>query len=182
MALIYTARLDPDKPEWIRRRLVAHGLPADVTAEKVGSYRFDDPAGEIGVESMVVRVGDRLYQTAFAYRGDAPAEGDVVAEVEHSVLGHRWVVDAATDPDARRILAAAVRGEIPQARLEMHDESGTYLETRAPDLTLRVIGADATGELEVPVELSETDEADVDGPRCLVAEGDGVRAVVARLS
>ncbi|MSE22741.1 hypothetical protein GKC44_16225, partial [Lactobacillus parabuchneri] len=47
---------------------------------------------------------------------------------------------------------------------------------------LRVIGADATGELEVPVELSETDEADVDGPRCLVAEGDGVRAVVARLS
>ena len=182
MALIYTARLDPDKPEWIRRRLVAHGLPADVTAEKVGSYRFDDPAGEIGVESMLVRVGDRLYQTAFAYRGDAPAEGDVVAEVEHSVLGHRWVVDAATDPDARRILAAGVRGEIPQARLEMHDESGTYLETRAPDLTLRVIGADATGELEVPVELSETGEADVDGPRCLIAEGDGVRAVVARLT
>ncbi|MPZ03735.1 hypothetical protein F3W83_13585, partial [Micrococcus luteus] len=125
MALIYTARLDPDKPEWIRRRLVAHGLPEDVAAEKVGSYRFDDPAGEIGVESMVVRVGDRLYQTAFAYRGEAPAEGDVVAETEHSVLGHRWVVDAATDPDARRILAAAVRGEIPQARLEMHDESGT---------------------------------------------------------
>jgi len=59
MALIYTARLDPDKPEWIRRRLVAHGLPADVTAEKVGSYRFDDPAGEIGVESMLVRVGDQ---------------------------------------------------------------------------------------------------------------------------
>ena len=83
---------------------------------------------------------------------------------------------------ARRILAAGVRGEIPQARLEMHDESGTYLETRAPDLTLRVIGADATGELEVPVELSETDEADVDGPRCLIAEGDGVRAVVARLT
>ena len=105
-----------------------------------------------------------------------------MAETEHSVLGHRWVVDAATDPDARRILAAGVRGEIPQARLEMHDESGTYLETRAPDLTLRVIGADATGELEVPVELSETDEADVDGPRCLIAEGDGVRAVVARLS
>lgn len=91
-------------------------------------------------------------------------------------------MDAATDPDARRIVAAAVRGEIPQARLEMHDESGTYLETRAPDLTLRVVGADATGELEVPVELLETGETDVDGPRCLVAEGDGVRAVVARLS
>ena len=67
MALIYTARLDPDKPEWIRRRLVAHGLPEDVTAEKVGSYRFDDPTGEIGVESMVVRVGDRLYPVSYTH-------------------------------------------------------------------------------------------------------------------
>ena len=70
MALIYTARLDPDKPEWIRRRLVAHGLPEDVTAEKVGSYRFDDPTGEIGVESMLVRVGDRLYH-CLLYTSDA---------------------------------------------------------------------------------------------------------------
>ncbi|MFP3473102.1 hypothetical protein R0J90_23880, partial [Micrococcus sp. SIMBA_144] len=68
MALIYTARRDPDEPELIRRRLVAHGLPEDVAVEKVGSYRFDDPAGVIGVESMVVRVGDRLYHSAFAYR------------------------------------------------------------------------------------------------------------------
>ena len=74
MALIYTARLDPDKPEWIRRRLVAHGLPEDVAAEKVGSYRLDDPAGEIGVESMVVRVGDRLYQTCLLYTSDAADE------------------------------------------------------------------------------------------------------------
>ena len=182
MALIYTARLDPDKPEWIRRRLVAHGLPADVDAEQIGSYRLDDPAGEVGVEAMLLRVGDRLYQTAFAYRGDHPVAGDVVAEADHSVLGRRWIMDAATDPDARRILAAAVRGDIPQARLEMHDESGTHLETRTPDLTLRVVGAGATGALEVPVELSEPGEVDLDGPRCLLAEGNGVRAVVARLA
>lgn len=181
MALIYTAQLDPDKPEWIRRRLVAHGLPEDVDAEKVGSYRFDDPAGEVGVESMIVRVGDRLYQTAFAYRGEAPTEGDIVAEADHSVLGRRWVMDAATDPDARRILTAGLRGEIPQAVMDFHDESGTYLETRQPDVTLRLVGEGDGGELELPVELADAAEESGDGPRRLVAEGEGFTAVVARL-
>lgn len=180
MALIYTAQLDPDKNEWIRLALVDRGEPADVASEKVGSYRFDDPEGEIGVEVMIVRVGERLVQIPFSYRSAEPAEGQVVTTAEHSVLGRRWIVDAATDPQARDILRRGVAGELPQAVLEMHDESGSYLETRQPDVTLTVVGEGSGGELDLPTELDP--RATVDGVRALVADGRDFSALpVARL-
>lgn len=181
MALVYTAQLNPDKSEWMRLALVAHGEPEDVAFEKAGSYRFDDPDGEIGVEVMIVRVGDRLLQLPMSYRA-APREGaTVITTAEHSVLGTRWIHDASTDPEAREILRRGTAGELPQAVLEKHDESGRYLETRQPDVQLTVVGhGDGGGELDLPYELDP--QATADGPRALLADGDGFSGlVVARL-
>lgn len=38
-------------------------------AEIVGSYRFVDPDGEVGMESHLVRCGDTTYHVPLTYRG-----------------------------------------------------------------------------------------------------------------
>lgn len=96
------AVLSPGKAE-----LVAGWLPSQPwfdgdasTAEIVGSYRFVDPDGEVGIESHLVRVGDVTYHVPLTYRG-APlpdAEEYLVGTMQHSDLGQRWVYDATGDP------------------------------------------------------------------------------------
>lgn len=108
MADIYAAQLDPTKPEAVATYLSAR-LGVGVTAEDlrmITSFRFDDPAGEVGCETHIVAVtvpqrGELLVQVPFTYRG-APLEGApeeaLVTRMDHSVLGDRWVYDAAFDP------------------------------------------------------------------------------------
>ena len=108
MADIYAAQLDHTKPEAVATYLSAR-LGTAVTAQDitpVTSFRFDDPAGEVGCETHIVTVTvpqDRqlLVQVPFTYRG-APLEGApeeaLVTRMDHSVLGDRWVYDAAFDP------------------------------------------------------------------------------------
>jgi hypothetical protein len=62
------------------------------------NFRFDDPVGDVGIETFLLRVPDAVVQVPLTYRS-APLDGGVlVGELEHSVLGHRWVYDATTDP------------------------------------------------------------------------------------
>jgi hypothetical protein len=108
MADIYAAQLDPTKPEAVATYLSAR-LGAGVTAQDlrmITSFRFDDPAGEVGCETHIAAVtvpqrGELLVQVPFTYRGapleGAPAEA-LVTRMDHSVLGDRWVYDAAFDP------------------------------------------------------------------------------------
>ena len=108
MADIYAAHLDPTKPEAVATYLSAR-LGTGVTTEDlrmITSFRFDDPAGEVGCETHIVAVtvpqrGELLVQVPFTYRG-APLEGApeeaLVTRMDHSVLGDRWVYDAAFDP------------------------------------------------------------------------------------
>lgn len=185
MSFIYSAQLDPDKNEWIRRALVAHGEDPDVPFTKAGSYRFDDPAGELGLEVMLVRVGGaddgRLVQAPLSYRSAARDGATVLLTAEHSVLGTRWIHDALTDPEAREVLRRGVAGELAQEVLEVHNEHGVRTGTRQPDMTVTAVGTGpAAGELDMPYELDPADTAD--GGRALVAEGDGFSGlVVARL-
>ena len=71
MGLVYaTATLEPGKQElfeaWSPTRAWAGGA---TSVEKVGEYRFDDPAGEVGVETIVWRTPDgTLLQVPFSYR------------------------------------------------------------------------------------------------------------------
>lgn len=132
MAIIHRATLAPSKPELLATELDG---PVDV----VGSYRFDDPAGEVGVEGFVVRRGGSLRHVVLTYRG-APLEdagARLVGTMEHSVLGRRWVHDGTTDPVALGCLRRAVLGLEDQAVLEVWAD-GERVGTREPTLELGV--------------------------------------------
>lgn len=62
------------------------------------SFRFDDPAGEVGIETFLLPVGDRIVHVPLTYRSAPIDDADLVGEMEHSALGHRWIYDGPTDP------------------------------------------------------------------------------------
>ena len=71
---------------------------------KLWSWRLDDPAGQVGIETLLVvdEGGDVpvVYQVPLTYRG-APledAQNALVGTMQHSVLGRRWVYDGPQDP------------------------------------------------------------------------------------
>jgi len=105
MAIVHQATLEPTKLE-----LIATWLPhqswfagdVSVGLELVGGFRFDDPDGEVGIQVLLVRsAGDSpIYQVPMTYR-DAPlasADRALMGEMEHSVLGDRFVYDGCHDP------------------------------------------------------------------------------------
>ncbi|MGH3742660.1 MAG: maltokinase N-terminal cap-like domain-containing protein, partial [Micromonosporaceae bacterium] len=61
MALLHRATLHPTKLEllagWLPGRRWFRGEAASEVV-RVASYRFDDPAGEVGIETMLVRAAD----------------------------------------------------------------------------------------------------------------------------
>ena len=99
MALIHKATLNPTKLQlltsWLPRQTWVTG-EADLV--QVGAYRFDDPAGVVGIETLLLQACDGLvFHVPFTYRG-APlvgAEEFLIGTTEHSVLGTRWVYDGA---------------------------------------------------------------------------------------
>jgi hypothetical protein len=105
MAELFDADLFPSKLDiadrWLAGRPWRRGDP-DVGVTKVASFRFDDPAGRVGVETHLLRVGTSgpIHVLPMTYR-DAPMPGGglaLMSEMEHSVLGHRWVYDGTRDP------------------------------------------------------------------------------------
>lgn len=135
MALIYQADLSPSKMELISRWLpTAPWFPAGsaegpVPAEPLAAYRFDDPQGQVGMETHIVRSGDLTVQVPLTYRPEplAGADGFLVGTMEHSVLGRRWVYDGCGDPVYVAAFAAAVVDGVGQARLYV-EEDGTRRE------------------------------------------------------
>ncbi len=113
MALLHHADISPTKLEllaaWLPGRTWFSGDASAV--ERVAACRFDDPAGEVGIEIMMVRAGDGpVLHVPMTYRGAPLAGGDafLIGTTEHSVLGKRWVYDACGDPVYVAALADAV--------------------------------------------------------------------------
>jgi hypothetical protein len=102
VAIFHRATITPTKDEliatWAPTRPwgPAPGEPVDV----IGSYRFDDPEGRVGMETHLVTAGGALLQVPLTYRDEplAGAEAALITEMEHSVLGTRWVYDGLRDP------------------------------------------------------------------------------------
>ena len=116
------ATITPTKAElvasWMgsQRWYAAKGTSPDVT--RLASWRLGDPAGEVGVEVLVVADSSGpspvVYQVPLTYRG-APLEGAehaLVGTMEHSVLGPRWVYDAPHDPVYAAQLLELVQGRV----------------------------------------------------------------------
>jgi hypothetical protein len=102
MALFHRATLTPTKAEllaaWAPTN--AWGPPAGEPLEIIGSYRFDDPQGRVGMETFLFTSGGTLLQAALTYR-DEPLDDPrcpLVATMEHSALGTRHVYEGVRDP------------------------------------------------------------------------------------
>ena len=147
MALIYKVTMSPTKLEllagWLPGRPWFSGAPE---LHQVGAYRFDDPAGEVGVETLLLRSADgTVLQVPLTYRG-APVDGAeryLVGTAEHPALGRRWVYDGCGDPVWAATLAAAMLTGDGQAQ-EFVDAGGEAPVPRASTVTVRGSGTPGT--------------------------------------
>jgi hypothetical protein len=112
MAIFHRAELTPTKAELIAAWAPTRpwGREAAAGIETIGSYRFDDPEGRVGMEVHLVRAADGVVlQVPLTYR-DEPladaADGALITTMEHSVLGRRWIYDGVRDPLFVTMLAA----------------------------------------------------------------------------
>ncbi|MBM0233269.1 hypothetical protein JNW91_16240 [Micromonospora sp. STR1_7] len=145
MALLHRATISPTKLDllttWLPGRPWYQG-PAGVDVLSRGAYRFDDPAGEVGIETMLVGTADGpVHQVPLTYRA-APLDGVdewLVGTTEHSVLGTRWVYDGCADPVYAAALAHAILAGPGQA--EQYFEVDGRRERREPTMTIAVSGA-----------------------------------------
>lgn len=138
MALIHRANLNPTKLEllagWLPRRRWYQG-PAAPQLTRVAAFRFDDPAGEVGIETLLVSAGgESVLQVPLSYRGTPLPDRDawLIGTAEHSVLGTRWIYDACVDPVYIAALAGAVLAGTGQAE-ELVEIDGR-LERREPSM------------------------------------------------
>ncbi|TQF74710.1 hypothetical protein FK531_01005 [Rhodococcus spelaei] len=152
MALIHRAQLVPSKIEMLRHWVPDQPWTLDVDTAALhvlGAYRFDDPDGEVGVETHVLGADDgRVLQVPVTYRGAplAGAESALITTMEHSVLGTRWVYDACADPVYATALLTAILTGAAQAELEYANPA----DAEGREVTTRVRGSGTPGTA-VPV-------------------------------
>jgi hypothetical protein len=126
VALFHLATITPTKDELIAQWAPTQSWgpsPGD-PVEVIGSYRFDDPDGRVGMETHLVASGGALLQVPLTYR-DEPLEGAddaLITEMHHSVLGTRWVYDGLRDPRLVVMLAAvAMTGQGEALGMAVYD-------------------------------------------------------------
>ena len=148
MALLHAASIRPTKIEMLREWAPTQPWFAgdDEGLEQIGAYRFDDPDGEVGIETFLVRSGDGpVLHIPVTYR-DAPLAGAdewLIAEMEHTVLGHRWVYDAVGDPVYAAALATVILGGGSEAPVEREADG-----VRTPvEPTARVTGSGSSTDV-----------------------------------
>lgn len=176
MAIIHRATLTPSKLELVLPWLDRQPWGGTGETELVGSYRFDDPEGEVGIEAMLIRRGGEVLHVPMTYRA-APLQGaeeHLIGTTQHSVLGERWVHAAAGDPVATACYARALSGDQDQAIFEVYD-GDTRVEVR--DQTVRLTLESPTSS-PPGVRLAQVID-DVEGPHRLVASWEGGRGAVA---
>ena len=127
MALYHRATISPTKEELIAAWAPTQpwGPPADVPSEVIGSYRFDDPEGRVGMEIHLVDAAGLVFQVPLTYRDEplAGAEAALITEMEHSALGTRWVYDGLRDPRLVLMLAAvAMTGQGEALGMVVYDD------------------------------------------------------------
>lgn len=127
MAHLYRTTLSPTKLQllaaWLPSQPWFGGDPE--TLHQVGSFRFDDPDGEVGIETILLTAGgDTVYQVPLTYRDAHPevSPESVVGSLQHGVLGKRWVSDATLDPAYIRALIETVLSGRSEAQQLIEEE------------------------------------------------------------
>ena len=87
MALLHRAQLSPSKLEVVGDLLASRAWFRGGTLQAVGAYRFDDPEGEVGIETHLVRADDGpVLQVPLTYRAAPLPGGGGVAGRDHGAL------------------------------------------------------------------------------------------------
>src|SRR5690554_6768925 len=140
MALLHQAELRPSKLElvggWAPSQPWFSGNGGELTS--VGAYRFDDPAGEVGVETLLVRVqAGPVHQVPLTYRGVPLEDADewLIGTLNHSVLGTRWVYDGLGDPVYLQTVTDAIATGATQAE-QYFEVDGKRVQREATAKTL----------------------------------------------
>ncbi|MET7755773.1 1,4-alpha-glucan branching protein [Streptomyces sp. NPDC005389] len=165
MAVIHQTTMQPTKLELLTEWLPTREWHAGGEARpvRVGGFRLDDPAGEVGIEFMAVTDGEgdgaTTHLVPLTYRGEPldGAEHALVGTSEHGVLGKRWIYDGTHDPVLVGQLYALLTGRAQAQAQSLTD---------VPDLTVAVSpvtveGAAGTGEAELVRVVDGPDHTDV---------------------
>jgi len=177
MGIVHRATLSPSKQELVESWLPTRSWASDRTvAEKLAEYRFDDPAGEVGVETILWLSEDgAVLQTPLTYRATplAGAETHLIGTSEHSVLGDRWVYDGCGDPVWAATLAAAILTGGTQAQMYLEqDGERVHIPPR-----MQVRGSGTSGDAP---DVTSVDSVTDEGMVTLVRAGD-LELAVARV-
>jgi hypothetical protein len=128
-------------PGWVARQEWYRGSGTP-SLRPIGFFRFEDPAGQVGIETHLVTDGTDVYQIPMTYRGVPLALADgapgLIATAEHSVLGTRWIYDGTVDPVWRQELLRLVQtggASDPSAKrgVASAEARGRLLGTIAPE-------------------------------------------------
>ena len=130
MAILHQAQLKPSKAELLGAYLrTVEGLDISEETEltPLGAYRFDDPAGEVGIESHLLSTSDgRTIHIPVTYRA-APLDGAdewFVGTLDHSALGTRWVYNGCGDPIYAAELMRTILTGSTEVKLEVLTDDG----------------------------------------------------------
>jgi len=163
------ATLSPTKLDllatWLPAQPWFSGDPEDL--KRVAGFRFVDPDGEVGLDSLFIASAGLVYQVPVPWRSQPLDEGDLIGTLEHSTLGTRYGYDAPTDPvyvaelvrtitegDTAAEVVAAETGE-PQPRTVHAEGSGV------------TPGVDVQGQVRI-VRVLDGEHADTHGARGLL--------------
>ena len=150
MAIFHIATNTPPKSEiigdWLGRQ--AWGPSPGAAVELVGSFHLDDPEGEVGMQVFVVSSASALFQVPLTYRAEPlpGADASLLAPMEHSVLGTRYVYDGIGDYRFLSVLAGVTVSGYGQALGFAQHEGRWY---SVPDELIVHGGRPAAGRLPV---------------------------------
>jgi hypothetical protein len=152
MAVIHNTTMSPGKLDLLRAWLPAQpwyrtsGRGPELT--KAGGFRLDDPAGEAGIEFLVVTDGSghraTTYQVPLTYHAGAlaAADGGLIGTADHGVLGRRWIYDGTHDPVLVAQLVALSQGEAePQAQSVSNTPDPTVIGQPVANLSVTAAGS-----------------------------------------
>lgn len=187
MAILHDATLTPSKVELLAAWLPGQAWYPGGTGgfDVLGRFRFDDPAGAVGMETFLLGLPRGVaVHVPLTYRGAAVPElvDALVGTLEHSVLGPRWVYDAAADPVYQAAAIDAIRSAGGHARQFVQAADGTTSEVPSPASAIGRPGSGPGNALRVVRRIDRAAPA-TDAPALLAAwPGQETPVVVATIA